>query len=306
LQERCRQLRERVEAEAPKGWLASSPAALAGTVVSRGRAGRGKVWRHHEAPPVRILYEMVAAEDIHDYLNEAMSRAGTSGDPLPELSALARDTALLAALRPDESGWQHERVLMFVGELQSAPVQKWTLVRSFLDSFQFRFTDESDGGLSTGLEVSAGRVREAAELFAALELLPETRQQIAEARCDVLLFEGLRAGRLLAGEEGTHLFVLRSGQLVPFQAALRPLADGQTPDEAIQAALTAHRHWLADRRSGRMDLPAPLFPIRPVVRIYDQRGKIIDLATGGTIEHTDERIPISLDEFIKARLPAPS
>jgi hypothetical protein len=41
------------------------------------------------------------------------------------------------------------------------------------------------------------------------------------------------------------------------------------------------------------------------VRIYDERGTTIDLATGRTVRHKDGWTPVALDEFIKARLPVP-
>jgi hypothetical protein len=302
LEQGCQTLAERFRTGAVHHRLASE-GSLAGIQVSRRRAGRTHLWRKDTSPPHRIMQEMLTAEDIHDYLHEVSSQSDSdyaNGDAEGLISQLA----LLEALAPAKDGWRQEEVLLFVRGLQSAPIQRNQLLRMLEEAFKFDSPAE-DAIADLGLEVKILRfdARPADDVFRSLT--PRTKDLLAQVRSDVLRFEGIHAGTLLAGEAGTHLCVLPSGRLVPFQVALRTVPSGQNADDFLQAVLSEHLEWIAKRRSQSSNTPDPLFPLGPVVRIYDERGLVVDLATGRSLEPANLSAPRLLNTLILARLPLP-
>jgi hypothetical protein len=302
LDQRCQSLLEQFQSGALHHRL-TSEGLLAGIQISRRRAGRTHFWRSDTSPSHRIMQEMLTAEDIHDYLHEVSSQSVTDhadGDA----EGLAAHLALLEALAPGKDGWRQEEVLLFVRGLQSAPMQRNQLLRMLEEAFQF---SSLFGEALADLGLEAKRLRfdakPADESFRSLPL--GTKDLLAQVRSDVLRFEGIRAGALLAGEAGTHLCVLPSGRLVPFQVALRTVPEGQDADEFLQTVLSEHLQWIAKRRTQSSKTSDPLFPLLPVVRIYDERGLIIDLATGRSLDPANLSAARLLNNLILARLPLP-
>ncbi len=285
----------------------SSKRGLRSVQVSGGRLGRKNFRqnRNSDGAPHRIMRELVGADDVHDFLNE-ISALSVVKNPEDELfNALAR-LALLKVICPDADGWRHEEVLLFVRGLQSAPVQRHELTQMLSTAFQFTSATE-DAFADLGLESHLIRFDEKPQKLENDELVlsPVSRQLLETMRCDVIRFEGLNAGRLVASEVGTHLFVQHSGRLVPFQTAMHILSTERTLDEEIQSVLRGHLDWLEKRREKTTDTPDPLFALQPVLRIYDERGLILDLATGQSLESARDLKTAGLQKFLLARLPMP-
>ncbi len=221
------------------------------------------------------------------------------------MEPLISQLALLDVLTPADEGWRHEHVLAVVRGLQSSPVARNRLLRMLPEAFQFSHFGE-DALADLGLESHAAHWDVKDSQDAGLELSEAARKLMAEVRCDVIGFEGLNAMRLLSGEGGTHLCVLASGRLIPFQVELRIVPEDATADDVIRSVLAEHLDWLKSRRSQPAADSDPLFSLKPAVRIYDERGLILDFATGQALEEVNLSAPRLLKDLILARLPLPA
>lgn len=302
LETQCQQLAEVFGGTALHQRL-SSKGALSGIQFSQPRPGRMHIWRGDDMPSQRILREMLTAEDVHDYLEEVSGETPCENADSDLADCLTR-LALFQALAPGEQGWRHEKVLLFTRSLQVAPLQRRQLTQMLKEAFQFG-SDAEDPLTDLGLEATVLRWDDKPKPDDEFSLSPATRKLLAQVRCDVICFEGLSARQLLSGEVGTHLCVLHSGRLIPFQTALRSMPAEKEVDGEVQATLTAHLDWLAKKRDEQTQEADPLFSLQPVVRIYDEQGLILDLATGQSLEQANLNTPGLLRALILARLPLP-
>lgn len=302
LETQCQRLTEQLGGIAQHQRL-TSQGALSGIHYSQRRPGRMHLWRNDDSPSHRILREMLSADDVHDYLNE-VSQEAPREDANQDLANCFTRLALFQALAPGNEGWRHERVLLFTRSLQVAPLQRRQITQMLKEAFQFG-SNQEDPLADLGLEAEVlnwGAKPKPDEEF---PLSPATRELLARVRSDVICYEGLNARQLLAGEVGTHLCVLHSGRLIPFQTALRVVPAEDELEEVIQATLTEHLDWLTKKREHQTEAGDPLFSLQPVVRIYDERGLILDLATGQSLEQANLNTPGLLRELILGRLPLP-
>lgn len=267
----------------------------------RPRKKRTGFWQ--DEPARHLLRELLSGE-VDAYLDEiAATPAGTPADPNRLLRYVLDRLALLEMLAPGPEGWPQEQTVLLLRALDEETGNVDRLASWLFEKYAFQ------AGLSRDRH---GR-QEAAAIFG-LEatryvgtaenrnhepwsrLVPEVDTAVCKryGAVEVLVFEGYRARQFLVREEGTHLFAGQQGQLHPIQAALLPLAPGQSVGDALTLAL---REAAGERPIDR------LFDWRPVVAVYTvARGLIADPRCGLTAV---AKSGISLSDSLMATLPLP-
>jgi hypothetical protein len=230
-----------------------------------------------DVPNTRILRELAAALDIHEYLRELAEAASElgSGPSTPEVRAMLNDIALLQTITDSLTNPDLGRCVLWLRALNPEPNESLErlclLYKAHLPALR--------------LEVRAGPALEAA----------------SDAGC-FLVVDGPHAQAVLRLEVGTHLFCPLHGAVEPISVDVLPLPADVNPVEAVRERLEERRTWLRAVAAGS-DTPRALandpFRLGPVVRIYEERSGVIDLRTGL------HGAPASMASFLFAALPLP-
>jgi ATP-dependent Clp protease ATP-binding subunit ClpA len=213
-----------------------------------------------------VLRELAAAQDICQYLEDVASDARAVqefdeswNDPLGDL-ALAE---LLAAccLNP-----RPERVLVYLWSAGEPGLTQLTRNLAHVFSVNLRLECED-------LELPEGTPGKA------------------------FVLQGLTAWELARIEEGTHLMLPRHGSLNAVQVHVWPVPAVGDPVAMVLAKVEERRLWQERLSRGTATVEDDPLPLRPVLRIYNEDGSIVDLRTGLVGHYTQL--------FIVATLPLP-
>ncbi len=231
----------------------------------------------------QILKEMVAAQDIHDYLAELRREARTANlsvDHLTEeLAHLCDELAVLHAFQPTEQGWPHQHVVVMVRSLSDGLRERACLAADILPCHGFQVPSSSAAGGADGASLLHGLMAahwpgEKDETTAAKtwwEMFPDLeldRRDLRSHHLDVLAFEGPLACFLLKQHQGTYLFTDREGRLRPVQVVVLP---AESP-ERIGRVLA--EYLKGENAEGDTHFPQPglegnqRFRWQPVVAVY--------------------------------------
>lgn len=187
----------------------------------------------------QVLKEMVAAQDIHDYLADLRREARRDTFPTDNLSGplqgILCSLAVLNAYRPTEHGWPSEHVMVILRSLPDARQERMWLAPSllFCHGFGVRSTTDYDNypeGPSESYDFITHHYqseKDERDRKVWWDLLPDHAAKEHNLRAnhiDVLTFEGPRAHEILKIHEGTYLFTDAEGRLKPLQAIVLPVA----------------------------------------------------------------------------------
>ena len=188
----------------------------------------------------QVLKEMVAAQDVHDYLAELQreARAGAlSGNDLSgSLPALLRSLAILNAYRPTERGWPNEHAMAVIRSLPDAEQERSLLADDLFYCSGFTVSESTgyDGtpyddhqSYDFAVERWYSEKNEWPDRKIWWEMLPDQAAEewrLKANHLDVLTFEGPRAQAMLEMHEGTYLFTDEEGRLRPVQVIVLPVA----------------------------------------------------------------------------------
>ncbi len=219
----------------------------------------------------QVLKEMVAAQDVHDYLadlrREARTHAISADRVTVELLQLYDTLAVLHAFRPSEEGWPHEHVVVIVRSLPDATQERRCLATEILSCQALGVSsgsaaDQPDSayGLEAAYWSSEGDESRGCKVWQ--ELLPEHAKDDRNLRAthfDVLTIEGPRARYLLGKHEGTLLFTDQDGRLKPVQVLVLPADSEERFGEELADYLD---------RSNRPEEARDRFGWQPVEAVY--------------------------------------
>lgn len=231
-----------------------SRAATGSARVAPGPAEKILIRNFDGVKPRRILKDLVAATDIHAYLQE-LTTSPSASESSTAIASLIDSAKRLDLLMPTDGGWKEDRVLIVAR----------VLTRSALPSANsqiVQITGKHIHSTMAGDEVCFGRqfyvqkplssesrasraVREIGMLsdqggFCApwTDLLSTgAGDEDAELFFCVAFVTGFRAAELLAMEEGTFLRFEETGRMIPIQVVVRPVAPGQSDAAAFQQLL---------------------------------------------------------------------
>lgn len=220
----------------------------------------------------RVVREIHAAHDIHEYLREAAEAIPRPEELQQQLSELLHDAALLNTMHT--SAGMPEEVLLIARPLSSY-------------SYQF------------GLWFNLLRV--------ALEHLLDYDCLTASAdksfpTCQAMRLAGPGVWSLVGLEAGVHVFCQRHENLLPVQVSVIP-GDGRSADEQAREFHERRRQWLAGVAAGTASLTSDPSPLGPIVRFYDESGPTLDVRTG--ISLTNIPSPLEWKRLLLAGLPLP-
>jgi ATP-dependent Clp protease ATP-binding subunit ClpC len=270
VREQLRQLRDQR--------AASRRPSVGSSAVAR-RSSRGlkhlviKNWASRTDP---LLRHLAQTEDLRSHVRELTAAAVPATEKADaRLIELLHHTALLHTLEEACSQPGPEQVLLWLLARREA-AQSWLaiLARRLAETF-----DEPLGLESKRIRLSERPLEEA------------------------VLVRGPHVHKLLEAEQGTHLFFLAHQSLVPIQVHLLSMPSDTDPEHVLTEARDQRRGWL--EQVGRGEAAAEDDPCRlgPMVRIYDEGGRTLDLRTGLVVE----TMPDARDwqAFVLTRLPLP-
>ncbi len=114
------------------------------------------------------------------------------------------------------------------------------------------------------------------------------------------VLHGLTAWELARIEDGTHLVLPQNGSLDAVQVHVWPMPDDSDPAALVLEKLEERRRWQDRLGRGEASVEDDPLLLRPVLRIYNLGGTIVDLRTGLTGKALTD-----LGSFIVATLPLP-
>lgn len=229
----------------------------------------------------RVLKEMVAAQDIHDYLaelrREARAQCILPDQGTAELVRLFDSLAVLHAFRPGQDGWPHEHMVAVIRSLPDGEKERACLAGEILPCQAFGFDLNSDphepepepqqsyGLASTHWPSAKDQTSDAKTWW---EMLPDrivAGRDPSSHHIDVLSFEGPHAGHLLQQHEGTYLFTDSEGRLKPVQVLLLPAASESVYGEVLAEYLG----WNGDpQEMSRQEAGHERYGWQPVAAVY--------------------------------------
>jgi ATP-dependent Clp protease ATP-binding subunit ClpC len=112
---------------------------------------------------------------------------------------------------------------------------------------------------------------------------------------------GVRAADLLAGERGTHLFVVRDGSLAPVIARVETVGAEEEPERVVADVLERRQRWLAELARGAVAPGDDPWRPGPVVRVYCPDVATLDVRSGLMVP--DMPGSVDLRAFVLAGLP---
>ena len=200
-------------------------------------------------PQRRILRDIQAANDIHEYLRDTAHDTGRLDSPDERLAALRDEVALLNLLRSSDA--TADRALLIIDPL----------IRT---------------GLKLQNHLTAG-------LRGMFEQLGYSCEQL-HPRLDglerhALLLSGPGVRGPAEAEAGVHVYCQSHENLIPVQVSLLPATAGDAVD-AVAAYYAARRRRLDDAAAGRAATGDDPFRLGAIVRFYDLSGPTLDLRTG--------------------------
>lgn len=224
-------------------------------------------YRGHGTSPVRHNYlaELAAAQDIHAYLNELALRALPIDQRRERLSELVHQVALVHLVAEACATSAPEQVLLSVRPLHATSVP---CAGPLIIALERAFTE------SLGLE------------FLRVEEDPTADLQREEYAA---ILHGPHAMALSRLEAGTHLFCLEREGLLPVQVCVRPLEPGRNAVEVLVREKEARACRLAALSAGDSEMGDGVLLLPPVIRIYEQRGVVLDLRSGEVVKQSTGR-----------------
>ena len=241
---------------------------------------------HRYAGVRRILKEMVAAQDIHDYLAVLRREARRDAFPADNLSgrlqAILRSLAVLNAFRPTEEGWPNEYALVIVRGLPDAWRERACLAADLFHSHEFnvrmspdyeQWSDDPNHCHSYGL-VAAHWGSRTGELegtkFWREKLLAEAVEShdLITDQIEVLSFEGPRALEITSTHEGTYLFTNEEGRLKPVQVLVLPAMSDADYIRTLAECLDRGKRPNVTVDSDMKTREDDCFAWQPVVAVY--------------------------------------
>jgi hypothetical protein len=229
-----------------------------------------------------LLQALAAAEDIQRYLQDLAERAlqsprfGSGADDDGELSGnildLVHYTAYVQALADCVVHDSPQQVLLHLRAANPADVVWLKYLATKV--------------LPQLLDASLG-----------LEVTPLERTS-AIGQEHTLLVKGLAALPLARLEEGTHLFCPDHGGLVPLQILVWPVPAAADALSVLQTHLEERARWQQRLASGEANLEDDPYQLRPVVGVYQENGRRVDLRSGAVYPNVNK-------EWLLAALPLP-
>ncbi len=226
----------------------------------------------------QVLKEMVAAQDIHDFLadlrREARADRFSADNVSGCLSGLLRSLAVLNAFRPTQQGWPSEHVMVILRSLPDARQERICLAEDLLHCHGFLVIsttdyDEYPEGPSENYDLAAqhwhSEEDEHRDRKVWWDLLPDhaaAEPGLRASHIDVLTFEGPRAHEMLKMHEGTYLFTDEEGRLKPLQVLVLPAASEDDFGRILAEYLDRSGSF------GEPDTPNDPLAWQPVVAVY--------------------------------------
>jgi ATP-dependent Clp protease ATP-binding subunit ClpA len=205
-------------------------------------------------PRGRLLHDAAAAYDMHEFIRDLGARPGTAaGSADAQLAELLRQIACLNAVVSSAAAGTSEQVLLLIVVPEAAA-----------------------GDHAMKLHASY------LQLFEALSLETQVMPGPLPAGMLALVVRGGHAAPLASSEEGTHLVLPRQGHFLPLQVIAREVPDDGNPHQIVHD-IAARRHARTRGVQPGGSLPADPLPWQPVIRIYEETGRVVDVRTG-TIE----------------------
>ena len=224
----------------------------------------------------QVLKEMVAAQDIHDYLAEMRHQARRQitapGRFETEVNRLLDALALLHAFRPSEEGWPSQHAAIVIRSLPDAAQERSVLTGDLLASHQFDVPDDwmHDEMAWRGQPYAFSSVRWSAEEDESSPVRPwwemladstSVHEGLRGLSIEVLTLEGPRAGWLFQQQEGSYLFTNSEGRLKPLQASVLVAGSEQELGREI-------RRYLEGLAGPDDSVDEDRCPWKPVVAVY--------------------------------------
>jgi ATP-dependent Clp protease ATP-binding subunit ClpA len=205
---------------------------------------------HRHVSSRGVLRELHTSGDIHDFLRDASSSIPPLEDIEERFVALRQEAALLESL--DSSAEQPEHVALIVHALSSSArpfvPSLWWMLRGFADELSFSCETLPGGAAGlAGMHISGPGVWPLAEL-----------------------------------EAGVHVYCKRQENLLPVQVVALPIDGDRDPLERFQRR---RDDWLANLAQGSAIVDDDPWPLKNVVRFYDEAGSTLDVRTGRSFTH---------------------
>jgi ATP-dependent Clp protease ATP-binding subunit ClpA len=245
------------------------------SLPSRAQAPRPRDWNCRRSTREAVPGELLAAEEIRDYLRELAGTAVRTGGRLEDwLAELACEAALVDLLA---SGCEADdsRALVVIEPLHAAR-RLWgaELANAYRATFQDRL----------GLVVD--------------------HIEYHHAGTWASLVSGHGALALAKLEEGTHLIYPTHENFLPVQVTVLEAPPGADAEVLLAERAAARRRWREAFCAGAAAADANPARLLPVVRVYDEGGMTLDVRTGllaPTLPPED-----ALRTFLLAALPPPA
>jgi ATP-dependent Clp protease ATP-binding subunit ClpC len=222
-----------------------SPKASAGKMIIRAKT--------RIVPQRRILLDIQAAHDIHDYLRETTTQYGRPEEMTRRLESLREEAALLNLLHVS-AGTPDRALLLVDGLVRDDRQWEYRLVGALGEFFER--LDYGYRRLVCGID---GVARQA------------------------LLVSGPGIWPLARAEAGVHFYCRRHENLLPIQVTVLPAAAGDGVERQIDEWYAARRRWLTDLAAGRASTTDDSCRLGAIVRFYDEAGATLDLRTGRSL-----------------------
>ena len=228
---------------------------------------------HRAIPERRLLRDIQAAQDIHDYLRDSVTPAQRPEELPARLAALVQEAALLYSLQT--SVGRPDRVLLTVHSLVASEFSVAERLRVMLKCLF--------GDLGFACE--------------------DHRHGWAGVETKGLRLSGPGIWPLATAEAGVHIFCRRHENLLPVQVAIWAECETAIAGE-LESLQERRRVWLAQLAAGKAEADEDPWPLGSILRFYDEGGATLDLRTGQSIPRFPSRLEWKM--LLLAGLPLPS
>lgn len=256
---------------------------LASTPKPRGPAVRPAVKAHRPSKKLLVMAEGDVRLALRATADVASQVAAMELDPLPfgdsltdQLAHLIAETAMLDIVAGSTD--EHAKCLIW---LRSPNADAGTELKSLAEAYGSLF-GQSLGFMAGDLTIDAN---------------------LAASQERVMLAEMPGAAKLLAAEQGTHLFTRKGRNMIVVQAVVVAVGD-RDPIGALEELRCTERAWRASLRQGIGQSAADPFPILPVVRVYDESGLTIDVRSGLAVRGVPSSAEVR--KFVLSQIPLPA
>ena len=234
------------------------------------KAYAGNVNFDHRVSARRMLRDIHAAQDIHEYLRDAAADIPQADELAERLAALRLEATWLGAMHA--AAEQPEETIVIIHAL-NAPARTFANRLYWLVNvlnLQFGF----DGTL--------------------------VHFPMPESQRVAFRVAGPGIWPLVAGEAGIHVLCRQHENLLPVQIIVQAVT-GEPPREQVDAFYRQREAWLAEMSQGRS--PSEMPTLGPLVRFYDEAGPTLDLRSG--LSFTGFPSPEEWKRLMLAGLPLP-